>query len=80
MVSLGLTHHLVTAHTSLVAVDLTPVRPDGESLESVMAPVSLPNGATFGTLPQSATPATSFLLQGLAACLVAVGVLVAVRR
>lgn len=80
VVSLGLTHHLVTRHTSLVAVDLTPVRPNGEDLESVMVPVDLPNGATFGALPQSATPATLFLLQGLAACLVAVGGLVMVRR
>jgi len=63
-----------------VAVDLTPVRPDGEGLESVMVPVNLPNGATFGSMPQSATPAMLFMLQGLAACLVAAGVLVAVRR
>lgn len=80
VVSLGLTHHLVTAHTSLVAVDLTPVRPGDEALESVMVPVNLPNGATFGSLPQSATPATLFMLQGLAAGLVAFGVLAASRR
>ena len=80
VVSLGLTHHLVTRHTSLVAVDLTPVRPDGEGLESVMVPVNLPNGATFGVLPQSATPAMLFMLQGLVACFAAAGVLVAVRR
>ncbi len=80
VVSLGLTHHLVTAHTSLVAVDLTPVRPEGEGLTPAMVPVNLPNGATFGTMPQSATPAALFMLQGLVACLVAVGVLVMVRR
>jgi len=80
VVSLGLTHHLVTPHTSLVAVDLTPVRPEGESLENLAVPVNLPAGATFGTLPQSATPATLFMLEGLAACLVAVGVLAMVRR
>jgi Ca-activated chloride channel family protein len=80
VVSLGLTHHLVTAHTSLVAVDLTPVRPGNEGLESVMVPVNLPNGATFGALPRSATPATLYMLQGLVACLIAIGVLVASRR
>lgn len=80
VVSLGLTHHLVTRHTSLVAVDLTPVRPEGESVESLMTPVNLPDGAAFGALPQSATPAALFMLQGLVACLAAAGVLVGVRR
>ncbi|MBX7187466.1 MAG: marine proteobacterial sortase target protein [Vicinamibacteria bacterium] len=80
VVSLGLTHHLVTAHTSLVAVDVTPVRPGNESAEPVMVPVNLPNGATFGSLPQSATPAAWFMVQGLVALVVAAGVLVVVRR
>ena len=80
VVSLGLTHHLITAHTSLVAVDLTPVRPGNQSLESATVPVNLPNGATFGSLPQSATPATLFLLQGLVACMAAAFLLVAARR
>jgi len=80
VVSLGLTHHLVTVHTSLVAVDLTPVRPSQEGVESVMVPVNLPNGATFGSLPRSATPAALFMMQGLAACLAAALALVAVRR
>ncbi len=71
VVSLGLTHHLVTRHTSLVAVDLTPVRPLEESMESVMIPVNTPHGSAAGTLPQSATPATLFLLQGLAASIAA---------
>ncbi len=80
VVSLGLTHHLVTRHTSLVAVDMTPVRPVDQLLDSVMVPVNLPNGATFGGLPSSATPAMLFLLQGLAACVAATSVLFAVRR
>jgi Ca-activated chloride channel family protein len=80
VVSLGLTHHLVTRHTSLIAVDLTPVRPEGEALESLMVPVNLPNGATFGSLPRSATPATLYLLQGLAACFAALTLLVVSRR
>jgi Ca-activated chloride channel family protein len=80
VVSLGLTHHLVTPHTSLVAVDLTPARPDGEGLEPVMVPVNLPHGATFGTLPLSATPATLLLLQGFGALLVAASAWIAARR
>jgi Ca-activated chloride channel family protein len=80
VVSLGLTHHLVTRHTSLVAVDLTPVRPVDQLLDSVMVPVNLPNGAPFGSLPRSATPALLFLLQGLVACVAAAGVLVVARR
>jgi Ca-activated chloride channel family protein len=71
VVSLGLTHHLVTRHTSLVAVDLTPVRPAEESMERVLIPVNTPHGSAAGTLPQSATPATLFLLQGLVASIAA---------
>jgi Ca-activated chloride channel family protein len=80
VVSLGLTHHLVTKHTSLVAIDLTPARPEEEAARTVMVPVNLPNGATFGNLPRSATPATLYLFQGLAACLVAVSLLMVARR
>ena len=65
---------------SLVAVDLTPVRPESESAEPLMVPVNLPNGATFGRLPQSATPAAWLMVQGLVAIVLAVGALVAVRR
>ena len=80
VVSLGLTHHLVTKHTSLVAVDLTPVRPGDLPLESLLVPVNAPNGSTFGNLPRSATPATLFLLQGLTAAVAAAGLLVAARK
>ena len=80
VVSLGLTHHLVTKHTSLVAIDLTPARPEGRAAQTTPVPVSLPNGSTFGGLPRSATPATLYLFEGLAACLVAVSLLVVARR
>lgn len=80
VVSLGLTHHLVTRHTSLVAVDLTPVRPAEESMESVMIPVNTPHGSAAGTLPQSATPATLFLLQGIAASIAAAVLFAAGKR
>ncbi len=80
VVSLGLTHHLVTRHTSLVAVDLTPVRPLEEGLESVMVPVNAPNGSAFGSLPRSATPATLLMLQALLAWFGAGTVLLLARR
>jgi Ca-activated chloride channel family protein len=61
VVALGLEHHLVTKHTSLVAVDVTPVRPGDAPLETRPVPVSLPHGwsaeAVFGELPQTATEA-----------------------
>jgi Ca-activated chloride channel family protein len=79
VVSLGLTHHLVTKHTSLVAVDVTPVRPLDEPISSAMVPVNTPHGSP-GTLPQSATPATLFLLQGLAASIAAAVLFVLARR
>ena len=61
VVALGLEHHLVTKHTSLVAVDVTPARPEGASLQSTAVATNLPNGwshaAVFGELPRTATPA-----------------------
>jgi Ca-activated chloride channel family protein len=61
VVAVGLEHHLVTPHTSLVAVDVTPARPEGAALDSRAVPTLLPAGwnddAVFGQLPQTATPA-----------------------
>jgi Ca-activated chloride channel homolog len=61
VVALGLEHHLVTKHTSLVAVDVTPSRPDGPGLQTAAVPTNLPHGwvyeSVFGALPQTATPA-----------------------
>jgi Ca-activated chloride channel family protein len=79
VVSLGLAHHLVTDHTSLVAVDVTPSRPVDAGLERVDIPLTPPHGAP-GSLPQTATPAALFLLQGLSAILAAFIVLAATRR
>jgi Ca-activated chloride channel family protein len=59
VVSLGLEHHLVTRHTSLVAVDVTPVRPGDASLQRRDVATNLPHGwsrrGVFGELPQTAT-------------------------
>jgi Ca-activated chloride channel family protein len=46
--SLGLVHHLVTKYTSLVAVDTTPSRPDGEPLNSHKLPHNLPHDWDYG--------------------------------
>ena len=61
VVALGLEHHLVTKHTSLVAVDVTPVRPVDATLHRQDVPTNMPHGwspeAVFGELPQTATAA-----------------------
>jgi Ca-activated chloride channel family protein len=44
VVRLALEHHLVSAYTSLVAVDLTPVRPMDEPLLHGAVPANLPAG------------------------------------
>ncbi|MEM7540424.1 MAG: marine proteobacterial sortase target protein [Pseudomonadota bacterium] len=70
---LGLKHHIVTAHTSLVAVDVTPTRPAGETANDAHIPLKKPSGWTMATsptrlqharLPQTATPALLYLLLG----------------
>ena len=48
ILSVALAHHLVSRLTSLVAVDVTPTRPDGAALDSAMVPLNLPAGWDFG--------------------------------
>ena len=43
----ALDHHLVSRLTSLVAVDVTPSRPDDETLGTAQMPVNLPDGWDF---------------------------------
>ena len=47
IVELGLTHHLVTKHTSLVAVDHVASRPQNEQLDSSAVPTNLPKGWVY---------------------------------
>jgi Ca-activated chloride channel family protein len=65
---LGLRHHIVTAHTSLVAVDVTPTRPADQASHDANVPNKMPAGWTMtppqASLPQTATP---MALQWLAA-------------
>ena len=47
VLALALEHQLVTRLTSLVAVDKTPSRPDGETLKLAELPLNLPAGWDF---------------------------------
>ena len=66
VIKVALEHHLVSAYTSLVAVDVTPANPNG-SLRTAVLKASLPHGMQAGQLPQTATPAALQFLLGLLA-------------
>jgi Ca-activated chloride channel family protein len=70
VVTVALRHRLVSAYTSLVAVDLTPARTADAALATGLVPTNLPAGAVhekiFGTLPQTATAMELYLVMGLA--------------
>lgn len=70
VVSVALTHHLVSKYTSLVAVDVTPVRDAATSLETQRVPNNLPKGMVhakvFGQMPQTATAAPLQVMLGVA--------------
>jgi Ca-activated chloride channel homolog len=67
-IAVALMHHLVSAYTSLVAVDVTPSAPAGTIAWKTRLPGNLPEGlaydAFYGGLPQTATPAALELLIG----------------
>ncbi|MBL1261068.1 MAG: marine proteobacterial sortase target protein [Thiotrichaceae bacterium] len=69
VVNVALKHHLVSKYTSLVAVDVTPVRPISEVLDTQALPVNLPKGQAhariFGRHAQTATPAQLQLMIGV---------------
>ena len=73
-------HHLVSKHTSLVAVDKTPARPAGDPLTSEQVASLMPYGqstsAIFG-FPATATNAGRLRVMGSATLLAAVMLLVA---
>jgi Ca-activated chloride channel homolog len=80
---LALAHHLVSPYTSLVAVGVTPVRPEHDSLASHALETNLPHGwdytAVFGA-GQGATSGPVHLALGLIALLLAGVLTVAVYR
>jgi Ca-activated chloride channel homolog len=76
VVKVALEHHLVSAYTSLVAVDVTPTGP-AEATASALVKTSLVHGAAH--LPQTGTAATLQLLLGVLA-LIAAGMAAVVGR
>jgi Ca-activated chloride channel homolog len=83
VVELALAHHLVSKYTSLVAVEVTPVRPEGEALRGHALASNLPDGwdytAVFG-LGQGATAGPVHLAVGLVALLLAAALGIVVVR
>jgi Ca-activated chloride channel family protein len=73
IIKLGLEHHLVTEHTSLVAVDVTPASVPQETCESKAVPANLAAG-WGGTLPATGTPAPLLMLLGV--CFIAVAIFI----
>jgi Ca-activated chloride channel family protein len=77
VIDVALRHHLVSKYTSLVAVDVTPTRPDSAEVKKSLVPVNLPKGwvykKVFG-LPQTATPAELYMALGITLLLLAFGV------
>ncbi len=73
VVDLALEHHLVSRYTSLVAVDKTPARAPNEKLQQKQLPGLLPHGWSarhlVGNMPNTATPASLFMLVALFALL-----------
>ncbi len=69
VIELALQHHMVSKYTSLVAVDVTPVRPQTASLNSLAVPVNLPQGQDaakiFAMQAQSGTAQNLYWLLGL---------------
>lgn len=73
-VAVALEHHLVSAYTSLVAVDITPERRSYEPLRSNALETNLPAGWSFESVFGMATTATAADLQiALGLLLVAAG-------
>jgi Ca-activated chloride channel family protein len=74
VLDLALAFHLVSPYTSLIAVDVTPVRPGREDLHTMALETNLPHGwdytAVFG-MGQGATAGPVHLALGLTALLLA---------
>jgi Ca-activated chloride channel family protein len=70
VVKVALDHHLVSAYTSLVAVDVTPTGPVDGSAKSALVKASLPQGWQ-GAVPQTDASTAWHLLMGLLALSIA---------
>jgi len=71
IVATALRHHLVSRHTSLVAVDKTPARPGGEPLAQQSVPNLGARGQVLAAFPTTATGAPASRLFGYGALLFA---------
>ncbi len=72
VLDVALEHHLVSKYTSLVAVDVTPVRPLHQLLQTHAIKTNLPDGQNYQAifdLPQTATSGQLQILLGLATLL-----------
>lgn len=68
VVDTAIAHHLVSRHTSLVAIDKTPVRPAGDPLAREQVPNLLPYGQSMNAIfgfPATATNAAVLQRRGL---------------
>jgi len=74
VIAVALAHHLVSAYTSLVAVDVTPSAPAGIVARKTALPLNVPEGLAFGAimgLPQTASPAPLLTVAGVLMLLLA---------
>jgi len=84
IINVALNHHLVSKHTSLVAVDKTPSRSNNAALDKHKMPVNLPHGQisqkTFGQLAQTATTAELNIICGFSLLLLGLALTVLLRN
>jgi Ca-activated chloride channel family protein len=83
VVDTAIAHHLVSKHTSLVAVDKTPVRPAGDPLAREEVPNLLPYGQSMNAIfgfPATATNAAALQRRGLLLLLAGLLLLAALSR
>jgi len=83
VIAVALEHHLVSAYTSLVAVDVTPSAPAGVVAKTTALPINAPQGLAFDAIagvPQTASPAPLLTLAGVLMLLLAGAFQFAQRR
>lgn len=71
IITTALRHHIVSKYTSLVAVDLTPVRSEFDALKKTQIANTIPKGNMQGRLSQTATPMQAYIALGLSLLLLA---------
>jgi Ca-activated chloride channel family protein len=82
-IAVALAHHLVSAYTSLVAVDVTPTAPAGVQPIASAMPGNVPEGLeydAFAGLPQTATPAPLLLITGALLLAVSLAAIAGLQR